>query len=102
MTPDQAAWVRRHVLTPTAPNSHPVQVAGGPCARRCTGAAGCRATTTRPYPCGWRCPDHTWIVADAADPQEVAEVVHAIFSGAPLRQCVMAGGLAVYPEPAKG
>ena len=38
---------------------HPVQVAGGPCARRCTGAADCLSTATRLYPCGWRCPDHT-------------------------------------------
>ncbi|MCH6162016.1 hypothetical protein [Streptomyces marispadix] len=40
-----------------------------------------------------------WILADASDPQDVADTVHAILTGAPLRKFWTGGAFAVYPEP---
>lgn len=40
-----------------------------------------------------------WIFADATDPQDVADTVHAILSGAPLRKFWTSGSVAVYPAP---
>ncbi|AZK94851.1 MULTISPECIES: hypothetical protein [Streptomyces] len=45
------------------------------------------------------CPDPEWIHADAADPQAVADVVHAILTGAPLKRTFLNGAMGVYPAP---
>ncbi|MBL1096878.1 hypothetical protein [Streptomyces coffeae] len=46
-----------------------------------------------------RCNNPGWIYEDAADPQAVANVVHAILTGAPLKRFFTAGAMAVYPAP---
>ena len=46
-------------------------------------------------------PHITWIYEDATDPQAVADTVHAVLTGAPLRRFHTAGAPAVYTLPPK-
>ncbi|MFB6591650.1 MULTISPECIES: hypothetical protein [Streptomyces] len=42
------------------------------------------------------CDNPTWLYADATDPQEIADLVHAVLTDAPLNRHWMAGAFSVW------